>query len=105
MTGLFLFLASSEALATQWESGGVILLQLLGIMFLVLLNGFFVASEFAIVKVRGSQLEAVEEEGEKRAPFARHVTAHLDAYLSATQLGITLSSLALGWVGEPFWRT
>ena len=71
-------------------------------MFLVLLNGFFVASEFAIVKVRASQLDALVEEGHAKAKFARHVHAHLDAYLSATQLGITLASLALGWVGEPF---
>jgi len=97
------FLASSDAaIATQWDSGGAIFLQLLVIAFLVLLNGFFVASEFAIVKVRGSQLEALEDQGDKRASFGRHVTAHLDAYLSATQLGITLASLALGWVGEPF---
>lgn len=89
-------------MATHWDSSGSIFLQLLAIMFLVVLNGFFVASEFAIVKVRGSQLEAMEEEGEKRAIFARHVTVHLDAYLSATQLGITLASLALGFVGEPF---
>lgn len=97
-----LFLASTDALATAWESGGTILFQLAIIFFLVLLNGFFVASEFAIVKVRASQLEAIEESGEKRATFARHVVEHLDAYLSATQLGITLASLALGWVGEPF---
>ena len=97
-----LFLASTEGVATQWESGGTIFFQLAVILFLVLLNGFFVASEFAIVKVRGSQLEALEAEGDSRAKFARHVTVHLDAYLSATQLGITLSSLALGWVGEPF---
>jgi CBS domain containing-hemolysin-like protein len=98
-----IFLASSDAaLATEWDSGGVIFLQLLAVMLLVLLNGFFVASEFAIVKVRGSQLEALEEDGDSRAIFARHVTAHLDAYLSATQLGITLASLALGFVGEPF---
>lgn len=102
MSTLPLFIAASEALAVDWDSGGAIFLQLAVIMFLVLLNGFFVASEFAIVKVRGSQLEAIEAEGETRAPFARHVTAHLDAYLSATQLGITLASLALGWVGEPF---
>ncbi len=97
-----LLLASSKALATDWASGGAIFFQLAIILFLVVLNGFFVASEFAIVKVRGSQLEALEAEGESRAAFARHVTVHLDAYLSATQLGITLSSLALGWVGEPF---
>ena len=95
-------LAAAGGVATEWDSAGVILLKLAVVMFLVLLNGFFVASEFAIVKVRSSQLDALVEEGHAKAKFARHVTAHLDAYLSATQLGITLASLALGWVGEPF---
>ncbi len=99
---LLLASAAAAEIATEWDSSGVILLQLGVILFLVFLNGFFVASEFAIVKVRASQLEASEAEGEGRATFARHVAAHLDAYLSATQLGITLASLALGWVGEPF---
>ncbi len=97
-----MFIASSEALSREWVAGGSIFFQLLIILVLVLLNGFFVAAEFAIVKVRGSQLEALEDTGEPRAAFARHVIEHLDAYLSATQLGITLASLALGWVGEPF---
>src|SRR5262249_23365914 len=78
-----------------------ILFNLISILLLVLLNGFFVASEFALVKVRSSQLDALEEEN-KNVTLARHVTTHLDAYLSATQLGITLSSLALGWIGEPY---
>ena len=68
---------------------------------LVLANGFFVAAEFAIVKVRSTQLTELAEEGSARAKMARRLTKHLDAYLSATQLGITLASLALGWVGEP----
>ncbi|HYC59114.1 MAG TPA: hemolysin family protein [Thermoanaerobaculia bacterium] len=68
---------------------------------LVLANGFFVAAEFAIVKVRSTQLTELAEEGSARARMARRLTKHLDAYLSATQLGITLASLALGWVGEP----
>lgn len=102
VTPTLLLLASTEAVTRQWDSAGTIFFQLAVVAFLVLLNGFFVASEFAIVKVRSSQLEAAEGEGEKRAAFARHVTAHMDAYLSATQLGITLASLALGWVGEPF---
>ncbi len=72
------------------------------ILGLVFLNGFFVASEFALVKVRGSQLDALEDEGDKRAAFTRKVVSKLDAYLSATQLGITLSSLGLGWIGEPY---
>jgi CBS domain containing-hemolysin-like protein len=68
---------------------------------LVLANGFFVAAEFAIVKVRSTQLTELADDGSKRAKMARRLTKRLDAYLSATQLGITLASLALGWIGEP----
>ncbi len=96
-----LFAAEPE-ISRHWESGGMLFLKALGITVLVLLNGFFVASEFSLVKVRGSQLDALVEEGEKRAAGARRVLDRLDAYLSATQLGVTLASLALGWVGEPF---
>ena len=71
---------------------------LLGVL-LVLLNGFFVAAEFALVKLRPTQLE--EAEPGLRVRLLQHMLAHLDAYLSASQLGITLASLALGWVGEP----
>ena len=78
-----------------------ILFNVIVILLLVFLNGFFVASEFALVRVRSSQLDVLEEEN-KKVTLARHVTTHLDAYLSATQLGITLSSLALGWIGEPY---
>ncbi|HUP44457.1 MAG TPA: hemolysin family protein [Thermoanaerobaculia bacterium] len=67
----------------------------------VLANGFFVAAEFAIVKVRPTQLTELAQAGSVRARMARRLTKHLDAYLSATQLGITLASLALGWIGEP----
>jgi CBS domain containing-hemolysin-like protein len=69
--------------------------------FLVLMNGFFVAAEFAIVKVRASQLEMKIQEGNSAAKLAKHITTHLDGYLAATQLGITLASLGLGWIGEP----
>ncbi|KHJ37091.1 magnesium and cobalt efflux protein CorC [Pedobacter glucosidilyticus] len=69
-------------------------------LFLVLLNGFFVAAEFAIVKVRGSQIEIKAKTGSRVAGIAKHMTSHLDGYLAATQLGITLASLGLGWVGE-----
>jgi CBS domain containing-hemolysin-like protein len=67
----------------------------------VIANAFFVAAEFALVKVRMTQLEAQVQKGEKRAEVALQVTRKLDAYLSATQLGITLASLGLGWLGEP----
>lgn len=75
--------------------------MLLFAFFLVLLNGFFVLSEFAIVKVRRSKLEELAKNGKANAELALKISTSLDTYLSATQLGITLSSLALGWVGEP----
>ncbi|MBI4584775.1 MAG: HlyC/CorC family transporter [Planctomycetes bacterium] len=78
-----------------------ILFQIFQVFALVFLNGFFVAAEFAIVKVRITQIEALLSRGTPIARPARHVVSHLDAYLSATQLGITLASLGLGWIGEP----
>lgn len=75
-------------------------LELIFVFFLVLANGFFVAAEFALVKVRLSQIEHLAREGSFAARVARRVLSRLDAYLSACQLGITLASLGLGWVGE-----
>ena len=95
-------LAAEPEVTRTWDSGGVMFLKALGIALLVALNGFFVASEFSLVKVRSSQLEALVDEGEARATLVKRVLDRLDAYLSATQLGVTLASLALGWVGEPF---
>ena len=74
--------------------------QLFVTFFLVFLNGFFVAAEFAIVRVRASQIEIKAKSGSKVAKIAKHITLNLDGYLAATQLGITLASLGLGWVGE-----
>src|SRR6476646_1190288 len=102
---LLVFLAATplaEAIADHWDSPIVLLGKIAVIIALVVLNAFFVACEFAIVKVRASQLDALEDEGNARATFAKHVRAHLDSYLSSTQLGVTLASLALGWVGEEF---
>ena len=70
-------------------------------LFLVLLNGFFVAAEFALVKLRPTQLAPELRNDDRRAKLAKHMLDRLDTYLSATQLGITLASLGLGWVGEP----
>jgi CBS domain containing-hemolysin-like protein len=67
----------------------------------ILANGVFVAAEFAIVKVRPTQLAELAAAGSARARMARRILKKLDAYLSATQLGVTLASLALGWIGEP----
>ena len=79
-----------------------ITLETLIIVGLVLANGFFVAAEFALVKVRASQLRPLLKTGGWRVRLAIKATEHLDAALSATQLGITLASLGLGWVGKPF---
>jgi CBS domain containing-hemolysin-like protein len=76
------------------------IINILLTIFLVLLNGFFVAAEFAIVKVRSSQVELRAQAGSQLAKVALNMITHLDAYLSATQLGITLASLGLGWIGE-----
>jgi CBS domain containing-hemolysin-like protein len=77
------------------------LLGLLSIPALVALNGFFVAAEFALVAVRKTRVEEMVHQGVKRARAVADAIAHLDRYIAATQLGITLASIALGWVGEP----
>jgi CBS domain containing-hemolysin-like protein len=75
--------------------------RLSAVLFLVLMNGFFVAAEFALVGARRSRLEQMAAEGDRLARTARDAITHLDRYISGTQLGITLASLALGWIGEP----
>ncbi|MGI0407189.1 hemolysin family protein [Helicobacter himalayensis] len=79
-----------------YHSGFLVLLAFI----LVFVNAFFVVSEFAIVKVRRSKLEELAKNGVKNASLALKITSSLDTYLSATQLGITLASLALGWVSQ-----
>ncbi len=88
----------------DWHQLGLLLLKILAVLVLVALNGFFVAAEFALVKVRHTQLDPLVARGNRRAATARHVIAHLDAYLSAAQLGVTLASLGLGWIGEPIFE-
>jgi CBS domain containing-hemolysin-like protein len=78
---------------------------LVAAFLLVMANGFFVASEFAIVKMRTTRLEQLAAEGSRRARTALGISHRIDAYLSANQLGITLASLALGWLGEPAFST
>jgi CBS domain containing-hemolysin-like protein len=76
-------------------------LYILLVFFLVLANGFFVASEFALVGVRRSRILTLAERGNRRAKLLLELVDNLNAYISATQLGITMASLALGWIGEP----
>lgn len=94
--------AAGGELSHELPSLGKCLLYLSGILFFLLLNAFFVASEFAIVKVRPSQLETAEKENPGSTRRAMKVVGKLDGYLSANQLGITIASLALGFLGEPF---
>jgi CBS domain containing-hemolysin-like protein len=83
------------------ESASSIIWRLSAVLGLVLLNGFFVASEFALIGARGTKLAEMAGQGDRLARVAQGAVTHLDRYLSATQLGITIASLGLGWIGEP----
>lgn len=73
--------------------------KIIGVFLLVMVNAFFVLAEFAIVKVRDTRMAELSATGNKRARVANHIVNHLDAYLSATQLGVTVASMGLGWLG------
>ncbi|HEY9845001.1 MAG TPA: hemolysin family protein, partial [Candidatus Caenarcaniphilales bacterium] len=75
--------------------------KLIAVVVLVLANGFFVAAEFSLVSVRRSRVEQLIEEGHPQAKALKRAVINLDSYLAATQLGITMASLGLGWLGEP----
>lgn len=79
----------------------IILINIIIVILLVFMNAFFVATEFAMVKVRKSRIETLVNEGNRSAKFTEKVVNDLNSYLSACQLGITLASLGLGWIGEP----
>lgn len=80
---------------------GTITFRLLVVLLLVLLNAFFVAAEFALVAVRRSKIDQMAADGDASAMVVQRALSQLDRYISGTQLGITLASLALGWIGEP----
>jgi CBS domain containing-hemolysin-like protein len=88
----------------NWESIIFIVLKILALLLLVLMNAFFVVAELAMVRIRDSQLASVAAKGDRRAKTARHILAHIDAYIGATQFGITLASLGLGVAVEPIFR-
>ncbi|HEY2962713.1 MAG TPA: hemolysin family protein [Pyrinomonadaceae bacterium] len=97
---LGLLFAEGEA-AVSHISTGTILIKLFSVLLLVAANGFFVAAEFALVGVRTSRIETLAAAGDRAAKRLLNLLQNLNSYLSACQLGITLASLALGWVGEP----
>lgn len=98
---LTLLLFAAESAAVEMPDPVWSALNILLVIVLVLGNGFFVAAEFALVGVRKSRIEATAAEGDKAAVRLLAMLNNLNAYISATQLGITLSSLGLGWIGEP----
>ena len=96
----FLFFADASA-AIETPDPFWSVLKIASVILLVAANGFFVASEFALVAVRKSRIESLAAEGSSSAQRLLGMLNNLNAYISATQLGITLSSIALGWIGEP----
>src|SRR6478672_11154895 len=78
-----------------------ILWRLVGVLALVFANGFFVAAEFAIVTVRKTRIDQLIAEGHRSARAVRRAVTDPESYIAATQLGITMASLGLGWIGEP----
>ncbi|HEX8748900.1 MAG TPA: CNNM domain-containing protein, partial [Pyrinomonadaceae bacterium] len=98
---IFLALLVEEGAIHESVTLGEAILKLTAVLMLVLANGFFVGSEFALVSVRRTRLEARAEVGSKAARAALRLLDEPTIFISATQLGITLASLALGWIGEP----
>jgi CBS domain containing-hemolysin-like protein len=97
----WLNLVFAEGDAALSYSAGTIVIKLVSVLLLVAANGFFVAAEFALVGVRASRIETLAASGSRAAKRVLGLLKNLNAYLSACQLGITLASLALGWIGEP----
>src|SRR5215813_10346973 len=99
---LFLSAFIADVVAQHWDPLMLLIAKLVTVVALVLINGFFVVAEFALVKIRDSQLKTLTDEGVKRAAVVKQIKDNLNAYLSACQVGITAASLGLGWLGEPF---
>ncbi|HEX5885372.1 MAG TPA: hemolysin family protein, partial [Pyrinomonadaceae bacterium] len=98
-TWLSLLIAEGDVAGSY--STGTVIIKLVSVLLLVAANGFFVAAEFAFVGVRSSRIETLANQGSRAAKRLMELLGNLNAYLSACQLGITLASLALGWIGEP----
>src|SRR6267143_2740490 len=99
---LFLVVPIADVVARYWDPPVVLIAKLVTVGALVIVNGFFVVAEFALVKIRDSQLKTLADEGVRQAAFVKQIKENLNAYLSACQVGITAASLGLGWLGEPF---
>src|SRR4030095_9566275 len=89
----------ADVVAQHWDPLIILIAKLVTVGALVILNGFFVVAEFALVKIRDSQLKTLADEGVTRAALVKQIRDNLNAYLSACQGGITAARLGLGWVG------
>ena len=98
----FLLAPIVDVVAKHWDPLIILIAKLATVVALVLLNGFFVVAEFALVKIRDSQIKTLVDEDARRAVLVKQIKDNLNAYLSACQVGITAASLGLGWLGEPF---
>jgi CBS domain containing-hemolysin-like protein len=94
-------LLALQGAPTEHLGSGEIATRFGVVLFLVALNAFFVAAEFSLVAVRRSRIDEMAENGDTGARNVQRALEHLDRYIAGTQLGITIASLALGWVGEP----
>jgi len=99
---LFLLVPIADVVARYWDPPVILIAKLVTVGALVIMNGFFVVAEFALVKIRDSQLKTLADEGVRQAVLVKQIRDNLNAYLSACQVGITAASLGLGWLGEPF---
>jgi CBS domain containing-hemolysin-like protein len=90
-----------EQVIKEYAGMPLTVIYIISVILLVAANGFFVASEFSLVAVRRSRIVALAESGNRRAQLLLDLLDHINSYISATQLGITMASLALGWIGEP----
>src|SRR5436853_6561436 len=99
---LLLLAPIADVVAQHWDPLMLLIAKLATIAVLVAVNGFFVVAEFALVKIRDSQLKTLADEGVRRAGLVKQIRDNLNAYLSACEVGITAASLGLGWLGEPF---
>src|SRR5437660_4903949 len=99
---LLLLAPIADVVAQHWDPLMLLIAKLATIAVLVAVNGFFVVAEFALVKIRDSQLKTLADEGVRQAVLVKQIRDNLNAYLSACQVGITAASLGLGWLGEPF---
>ena len=101
LPSIWLSFILAEGDAATASSATATAIKLISVVILVAANGFFVAAEFALVGVRASRIETLAAAGSRAAKRLLSLLQNLNAYLSACQLGITLASLALGWIGEP----